>query len=703
MCGLQFAFETLKKIFTSAPILSYASFEETFQLTTDASGTHVGGVLEQKGADGPFDVVVAFISHKLTDAERKWDTREREAFAVVWGIDQLRFYLQGKRFRVVTDCENIASVKWILNYKKAGRLSRWALLLQSYEFDIVSTPGKENGAADGLSRLETIAAVEEKLDLPEEKLDLPDLEDLRIAQMSDPLLSRVIQRIKGFPEPSIDVSEVIAYGGTFSVSPKNDLLVFSDTGISNRIVVPPKLRFQIFEHFHNMVAHLAARKTYGLMKKQFFWRGMKVDVENFVRQCESCQLNKKPQNKKAGKLQLFPATFPFEVLGMDILGPFTVTDSGNKYVLVVVDRFTRWVEIFAMPDMTAQTVADIFMNQIICRYSVPRALLTDRGSNFLSKMFSRLCERLGTNRLVTSAYHPQTNGQTEKLNRFIAAALRAYTDPNTQGDWDKFLDSIAYAYRISEVMATGYSPFFLIFGREPTLPTSILYGDKKEIAVDVRDYSMNQTRILRDAHKRANEIQAKYDRKKKEYYDRTHQDVKYFVGDLVNLFTPKKRLGFSTKLITKNSGPYTVVKKLSPVHYIIKPGVDGNPTQTAHVLRLLKYFPPVRGSNIENQSDDEPDLKESDSGDAWDSDEFLAPISRNRTSNRRRLKNSFPSRQVLSEPKILRRRVSDQGDREYLVQIGNDQIWAKRNEISIKMLNDFETLSRKARTERRGR
>ena len=100
-----------------------------------------------------------------------------------------------------------------------------------------------------------------------------------------------------------------------------------------------------------MVAHLAARKTYGLMKKQFFWRGMKVDVENFVRQCESCQLNKKSQNKKAGKLQLFPATFPFEVLGMDILGPFTVTDSGNKYVLVVVDRFTRWVEIFAMPDI----------------------------------------------------------------------------------------------------------------------------------------------------------------------------------------------------------------------------------------------------------------------------------------------------------------------------------------------------------------
>ena len=171
----------------------------------------------------------------------------------------------------------------------------------------------------------------------------------------------------------------------------------------------------------------------------------------------------------------------------------------------------------------------------------------------------------------------------------------------------------------------------------------------------------------------------------------------------MNLFTPKKRLGFSKKLITKNSGPYTVVKRLSSVHYIIKPGVDGNPTQTAHVLRLLKYFPPVRGSNIENQSDDEPDLKESDSGDAWDSDEFLAPISRNRTSNRRRLKNSFPSRQVLSEPKILRRRVSYQGDREYLVQIGNDQIWARRNEISIKMLNDFETLSRKARTERRGR
>jgi hypothetical protein len=269
-CGLSNTFELLKKCLVSEPILSFPDFQEEFQLQTDASGTHVGAVLCQASDEGSAKVI-AYISHKLTDQEQKWDVRDREAFAVVWACDQLRYYLIGKHFSVETDSENIAHLRWILNYKKPGRWARWALLLQEFEFTITPKPGKENQNADALTRLERVSNVneyelgkddhhienEDDSELDEEndlfEGELPSLAEFRKMQSNDPLLNRVIARLKGNPSPEEELSEYLAFGGKFSISPATGLLTFSETikisgrkpFVRERQVVPPKLRFVI--------------------------------------------------------------------------------------------------------------------------------------------------------------------------------------------------------------------------------------------------------------------------------------------------------------------------------------------------------------------------------------------------------------------------------------------------------------------------
>ena len=172
------AFETLKKRLVSAPILGFPDFKKPFKLSTDGSDHSVGAVLSQ-ARDGGGDTVIAYVSHKLTDNERKWTVREKEAFAVVWACNQLRFYLLGgKTFIIETDHANIANVKWVLNYDKGGRLGRWAILLGECQFKMVAIPGKSNVVADALSRLDTVLNIDSRR--------LPNSKEFLSAQEMDP-------------------------------------------------------------------------------------------------------------------------------------------------------------------------------------------------------------------------------------------------------------------------------------------------------------------------------------------------------------------------------------------------------------------------------------------------------------------------------------------------------------------------------------
>jgi transposase InsO family protein len=694
------AFLGLKRCLVEAPVLCFPNFEKEFILATDASDYSLGAVLSQLDETGG-EKVVAYISHKLTEGEKKWTVREKEAFAVVWACDQLRYYLLGRHFVIKTDCSNITAVRWVLDYTKPGRLSRWALLLQEFDFTIESVAGKNNTVADALSRLPArsavnLAVVDEKVSFAQEaggrsSWGLPVMEDFRKLQNEDPLLCRVIAKLRGEKEDSEDVKEVLMFGGRFFISPENDLLMFTDVVHHACIVVPPKLRFKIYKHFHEMVMHAAFKRTYKLMARKFFWRGMATDVKNLIKECPSCQKNKAPPRWKHGELQLFPASEPWQIVVIDIFGPLPQSVRGNRYILVISCKFSRWVILVAMPDMKTTTIADCFVNEVIYVFGCPEKLLSDRGSQFTSGMFKRLMQRLGVDKIYTTAYHPPCNGQAERIMRFLAVCLRAYTEQFSHSDWDEYLPAIANACRIVFIDALKKSPYFILFGHEPTLPTDILYGSKSELEVDAEKYGLHQTGLMRKAFEEAREAQRKYDTKKKIYYDSKHVAVDFKIGDLVLLYTPRTKEGLSKKLAPRNSGPYKIVEKNSAVNFTVRE-LDGSKIgrihDRVHVQRLIPY-------NTTSENFKRGEL----SGD-WNVEDRKL----DETNGQRRLekeKGLKCAKYGEDEIEILDQRFNSNGGSEFLVKRGESRLWFARERLPKVLVKEFNDELRAERANRR--
>ena len=157
------------------------------------------------------------------------------------------------------------------------------------------------------------------------------------------------------------------------------------------------------------------------------------------------------------------------------MGPLPTTPRGHKYILVVTDLFSKWVEAFPLFATDSVTLAKILTDEVICRYGVPESLHSDQGANFVSEVIQSLCTNLGINRTQTSAYHPEGNGQVERFNRTLEAMLSKEIEEH-QKDWDDHLQKVLFAYRTAVHDTTGYTPYFIISGRSPNLPIDILLG-----------------------------------------------------------------------------------------------------------------------------------------------------------------------------------------------------------------------------------
>ena len=459
------------------PILKHPDWSQSFIVQTDASDKAIGAVLCRLDEEGQ-ERVIQYASRQLSNSERKWDTREKELLRVVWACEAFRPYLIGQHFTVETDHANLC---WLFNGShKNGRLDRWVLRLQEFDFSVKYRPGKANANADCLSRMETDETGEDHPVLTTALLEVPSVETLRDHQYSDPVLSQVIKFVKD-PEgqpATADVRDVLKEAGQYEVDELTGLLVYvwQRNGRVGRVpVLPASLRKRVFDVLHSLPlsAHLGRKKTYERIRSQYYWKGMGADIANWVRSCDPCQRRKIRQATATGRMQLFSSAEPFQVVGIDLLGPLPRTTKGNTHVVVMVDRFTRWPELAAVSDITAETVADVFVQKVILRHGCPVQVLSDRGAQFTSRLFKRMAKLLGVKSLMTTAYHPQTNGQVERFNRLIATALTAFVN-ETQTDWDDFLEFIAFAYRTSVCESIGDTPFHLVCGRDARLPTTVL-------------------------------------------------------------------------------------------------------------------------------------------------------------------------------------------------------------------------------------
>lgn len=315
---------------------------------------------------------------------------------------------------------------------------------------------------------------------------------------------------------------------------------------------------------------------------------MYKDVKRWVESCPDCQRVKVPRTMPKGKMVSIPISYPWERMGVDIMGPLPKTDKGNQYIVVFIDYFTKWPEAFALPDIKAETVARVFVEEVVCRYGAPVALLSDQGKQFKSTLLKEINSYLHIHKQFTTAYHPQTDGLVERMNSTLQHMLKAYTDSG-QKDWDLWLPYVLFAYRTSAHESTKESPFYLMFARDSHAPVDVTLGVTSVLEkTPTKPYAREMVQRMKEAHELAKESLMEAQKKQKKYYDEKHQDKGFEVGQKVLLQQFHVGVGKSKKLVRPYKGPYTITNK-NGLNYDIVSCSNPKDVQKVHVLRLKDW------------------------------------------------------------------------------------------------------------------
>ncbi len=585
-------FLDIKQRLISAPILAHPNFEHPFIVQTDASDHGLGAVLVQR-----FDMqekVITFLSRTMQAAEKKWDTREKEALAIIWACESLRPYLVGSKFIIETDH---SSLVWIKNAKTPARLVRWACRLAEFDYEVLHRPGKANANADGLSRLRSGAPTVEVGDeegMPDRMFHNSLLctigveslytlisisqEEFQDRQQQEPTFRELIDEC--------ETNNGQSKSGMFELS---EGLLYKKMDEKRLLMVPFDLRERILQvyHDHATAAHLSRDRLVQLLQQRFFWNGMVAYVSDWLRSCP-CRTIKATQPVRNGLLQPISVNRPGQLWVIDLIGPIWISGQGNKYVLIAIDAFTNWVVAGAMKHMTADEVVRLFFHLVIKDHGCPENLLSDNGTQFMSEAFTQVCRSFNINKLVASAYHHQTAGKVERFVRFFKNALAAVTPREALHKWDEYIDHCLFAYRISVSRVLGDTPFYLTYGRDPTLPQDLAFNLKRrgrgDEETEKENYQSKLIKRLKSEYemliKKKTEDQEKY----KLYYDASHRQVSFSIGDEVLILFDAPVKGF---LVPRWEGPYRIVAQLNPVTYRVE---NEQRIFAAHVQRIIKFY-----------------------------------------------------------------------------------------------------------------
>ena len=357
-----------------------------------------------------------------------------------------------------------------------------------------------------------------------------------------------------------------------------------------QIVVPRSLRKMLLEEYHDspVSGHLAYQRTCLRIRDKFYWPTMLHDIKEYCRACPTCALQRRVHVRSfLNPLELTSA--PFEVLGLDFLGPIRPASlDGNNHILVITDYFTKWVEVIPLPDQTALATSKALVDKVILYHGPPKAIITDRGSNFTSELFNHLCKALHFKHKTTTAYHPQSNGLTERFNKTVVEMLRKYLDDGFT-NWEEMLGAVAFAYRNSVHSSTLETPYFLNHGRDPIMPLDRFFKPPTPFIVEPRDYVYQTMKRLHDAFQLVKTNLAKAREEQRAQYDARAQKLEYRVGDKVLLEIKAWKRGTSRKLNPRYRGPYRV-KKVNTNSTVEIQECAGKQTQLVHVNRIKPLY-----------------------------------------------------------------------------------------------------------------
>lgn len=534
------ALNQIKEHLVSAPILACPDFSLPFIVETDASDFGLGAILSQKQEDG--EKVICYLSRSLTKAERKYTTTEKELLAVLFAVEKLRPYLEMTKFTVITDHY---SLKWLFNIKSpSGRIARWALRLQQYDFDVIHRKGKDHLVPDALSRsvpiVETVAAQE------------PQIAD----KWYIALRQKVTQSSEKYPLWRVETDKLYR---------KTKLKYPSLKGTEWLEVVPRERRIEVIRNHHDIPTsgHLGITKTTARITSQYYWPKLRADVAKYVNRCSICLQTKPEQKAPIGQmLSKQPTTSrPWELVSTDIVGPLPRSTSGYSYILSVMDCFSKFVLLFPLRQATASTIVKWLEDHVILIYGAPKKIIVDNGAQFKSFLFRNLMKNYNISINYTANYHPQAN-PVERVHRVVKTMLASYVSGN-QKQWDKYLAKVAFAIRSAEHEVTGVTPNLVNFGREVSVNGNASLPHQNH---SFRERKEDLEKLFKDIRER---LARAYERSRHTYNLR-HRNEKFSVNQLVwkrNYAISDASKNITSKLAAKFTGPYKVIKILSPWSY----------------------------------------------------------------------------------------------------------------------------------------
>jgi transposase InsO family protein len=479
----QEAFDNLKNRLFTTPVLTLPDFSRPFFLTTDASKIAVAAVLSQvqNGVERP----IAYASRQLNKSEQNYFVSEAELLAVVWSAKFFRCYLFGRHFVVRTDHAALTYL-WKFSDQNA-RLARWALKSSELNFSTEHRAGSKISHVDAVSRHVATVHYQETLD-PEMVLH----------------------------EQARDKFYVSLKPGSYASKRQ---FFFDEEGLifrcradgKHRLVVPKSLVVRVIRENHNplFTAHPGIKRTGDLIALRCWWSGMCKSVEEFITECDACQRRKEAREFIAPLGEVEEPTALFQVTSMDITGPHPVYPRRNRYLLTFIDHFKKYAEAFPIADQTSQICARVYVSQIVARHGSGSKLITDQGAAFMSSFFNETCKLLGLKSSRTTSYHPNSNGVIERLHRTLHAGLSHYIIA-ANNNWEELVPFFIMSYRAIPHSRTGYSPFFLLHGREMSIPSSEeLKAKTPYVEVDLKRWMEKLQASLRRAYKTVSEANRK--------------------------------------------------------------------------------------------------------------------------------------------------------------------------------------------------
>lgn len=499
------AFEQAKEAFSNLQPLHRPRKDLPLILQTDASNLGISITMYQEEGDKRY--IISNASSKLNKTQQNYHVNEQECLAIIWAVKRYRSYLEGKKFIIRTDSR---AVSWLHKVKEErSKLMRWALLLQEFNFVIEHVPGHKNELPDAMSRSPAENSVAESDTEDWDAMMPPNLRDFQETNTRESALLKLniepvsliddlkkAQQEDKYCKQNIDILSKgtnLANPGKFKL--QNELLLEND-----KIVVPNVMVEKIINLHHDdeLNNHPGTNETTRRVARKYIWKGMNRDIRCYVRRCEKCAQVKTAGRTIQAGLTPRKLIHPFHTVSIDLMGPYTRSRKGKKFLLVATDTFSKWTEAYPLGSATSGKIVTLLEQELFSRFGYPKVIISDNGPQFVSKIMKEACQRWKVTHHTTAIYTPRQS-PVERQNQNIKNKLRLFLLDTNHNQWDENLDKILFSLRNATNTGTKFSPAQILFGRpirhpgdldtveaKETCPTS--YGEERQkCSVDINN------------------------------------------------------------------------------------------------------------------------------------------------------------------------------------------------------------------------